>query len=94
MTGGGRDAADNNQREAAAKNGHDLVTPWPRLPRRPPAMPGRRPGLLTIRLTLLVGRLVGLALMGRLAWIWLLLSVRLLRRIRWLTLVRLTLPLV
>ena len=50
---------------------------------------GSRPGLLAVRLALLVGLPVKRSLVGRLTWIWLLLSVRLLRRIR-----RLTLPLV
>jgi len=89
MSGSGRDAADDDQRNAAAKNGQALVAPWPRFPCSPPTMPRRRPGLLTVRLTLV--RLP----VRRLAWIWLLLPIRLLRRIRRLTLVgRLTLPLV
>lgn len=45
-------------------------------------MPGSRPGLLAERLGLLVQLPVGRPLVGRLAWVWLLLSVRLLRRIR------------
>jgi hypothetical protein len=51
-------------------------------------MPGSRPGLLAVRLALLVGLHVGRPLVGRLSRIWLLLSVRPLRRMR-----RLTLPL-
>lgn len=45
-------------------------------------MPGSRPGLLAVRLALLVGLPVRRPLVGRLAWIWLLLSVSLPRRIR------------
>ncbi len=44
-------------------------------------MPGSRPGLLAERLGLLVQLPVRRPLVGRLAWVWLLLSARLLRRL-------------